>query len=362
MSNPVRDHYQNYPYPQYPLIASVRRCDTYALNLETVWARFNGVLPPPVAKRILIAGCGTFSPYPWAVANPAVPITALDLSERSLRRARWHCLLHGRRNVTYRRGDLLDHTAIDGKFGFIDSYGVLHHLEDPHAGLTLLGKQLVPGGILRIMLYSRYARREEESIRRAFRLLGIESPRRARRLLHKSPPGSRLANYIAASDEAATLSGLADALLHPCVHTYRIDELLDLVAQSGLEILMFAHQDARENPAEEIVRLRALEKDHRSPGNYVLYLGKNTARSGSRRDDAMIMLNPCLAPAVSRFKLANLQLPPRIGLENPPLAYRDRAFLRQFVKPVRCSEVSDSAAKRVEEYKRLLLLAEYVKA
>ena len=88
MSDPVQTHYQSYPYPHYPLIASVRRCDTYALNLEALWARFNRSLPPPEAKRILIAGCGTFAPYPWAVANPDVPIIALDLSERSLRRAR----------------------------------------------------------------------------------------------------------------------------------------------------------------------------------------------------------------------------------------------------------------------------------
>ena len=227
MSNPVRAHYQSYPYPLYPLIASVRRCDTYALNLHFLWARFNRTLPPPEAQNILIAGCGTFAPYPCAVANPDVTITALDLSERSLRRARWHCLLHGCRNVEYRCGDLLDRDAIAGEFGLIDSFGVLHHLEDPLAGLKTLERHLMPGGILRIMLYSRYARREEESIRRAFRILGIDNSDSAKRLLNRAAAGSRLADYLAASDEAATVSGLADALLHPCVQTYRVDELLD---------------------------------------------------------------------------------------------------------------------------------------
>ena len=190
MSNPVQTHYQSYPYPRYPLIASVRRCDTYALNLHAIWARFNGIMPPPEAQKILIAGCGTFAPYPWAVANPDVPITALDLSERSLRRARWHCLLHGRRNVDFRCGDLADDAALDGTFGLIDSFGVLHHMEDPLAGLKALERRLVPGGILRIMLYSRYARREEESIRRAFRMLGIDSPHAARGLLRRAAADS----------------------------------------------------------------------------------------------------------------------------------------------------------------------------
>jgi SAM-dependent methyltransferase len=359
MSNPVQVHYQSYPYPIYPLIASVRRCDTYALNLETLWARFNRTLPPPEAKKILIAGCGAFAPYPWAVANPEVPITALDLSERSLRRARWHCLLHGRKNIDYHCGDLSDPSVITGKFGLIDSFGVLHHLDDPLAGLKEMEGHLVPGGILRIMLYSRYARREEESIRRAFRLLGVDSPRSARRLLNKAATGSRLANYLAASAEPATVSGLADALLHPQVHTYRVDELLEMIAQTGLELLMFAHRDALEDPAEEIERLKSLEKERQSPGNFVLYLGKSISKTGSHCGDNMIMLNPCLVPAVSRFTFGSLGILPRIGIENPLLSYRDRSFLRRFVTPVRRSELSGDVAKKIDGYKRLFFLVEY---
>ncbi|MEI7818015.1 MAG: class I SAM-dependent methyltransferase, partial [Desulfuromonadales bacterium] len=269
MSNPVRMHYDSYPYPHYPLIASVRRCDTYALNLLAIWARFNNKLPSIEEKNILIAGCGTFAPYPWSVANPDAHITALDLSDRSLRRARWHCALHGRHNISYSCGDLSDSTVINGDYGLIDSFGVLHHLEDPLAGLKVLERHLVPGGILRIMLYSRYARREEESIRRAFKLLGVDSPRKARRLLNKAAAGSRLASYLTASDEPATVSGLADALLHPLVRTYRIDGVLEMIANTDLELLLFAHRDANENPKEEIVRIRNLEKTGMSPGNFV---------------------------------------------------------------------------------------------
>jgi len=358
MSNPVQAHYQRYPYPHYPLIASVRRCDTYALNLHALWARFNRTLPPPEAKKILIAGSGTFAPYPWSVANPDVQITALDLSARSLRRARWHCILHGRRNIEFRCGDLSNQDVIADKFGLIDSFGVLHHLDDPLAGLKSLEKHLVPGGILRIMIYSRYARREEESIRRAFRLLGIDSPRSAHRLLRNAVAGSRLASYVATSGEAATVAGLADALLHPRVHTYRIDDLLSMIAQTGLELLLFAHRDALEDPKEEVERLRALENNCLSPGNFVLYLGKMVTQAGNDRSNGMMVLNPCLVSAVSRFTLGTLQIPARIGIDNPPLTRRDRSFLRQFVAPVSCRELSGDAAERVAIYKRLLFLVE----
>lgn len=359
MSDPVQTHYQSYPYPNYPLIASVWRRDTYALNLHALWARFNRTLPPPEAKKILIAGCGTFAPYPWAVANPDVPITALDLSERSLRRARWHCLLHGNLNVDYRCGDLSDQGAIDGKFGLVDSFGVLHHLEDPLAGLKALERRLVSGGILRIMLYSRYARREEESIRRAFRLLGIETPRDARRLLNKARPGSRLAGYLATADETATDAGIADALLHPRARTYRIDELLEMIGQAGLKPLLFAHHGAVEDVYEEICRLRALEETQHSPGNFVLYLGRTDEAPLEKAAGSRIMLNPCLTSSVTLFKLGTLRIPARAGCDNPPLGFRERSFLRAFTSPVPRSRITGDETKMVALYKRALFLIEY---
>ncbi len=358
MINPVQEHYQTYPYPRYPLLASVQRSHTYALNLEALWCRFNRALPPPEARGILLAGSGTFAPYPFAVANPDDTVTALDLSERSLGRARWHCLFHGRRNVVYRCGDLTDPAAVDGSFGLIDSFGVLHHLEDPLAGLKALEKRLVPGGILRIMVYSRYARREEEAIRRAFKLLGVATPRAARRLMGRALPGSRLARYLAAADEPESLAGLADALLHPVVHTFRIDELMEMVAQTGLTPLMFAHHTAEEQVQDEVARLRLLEKERYSPGNFVLYLGKGRVE-GVPEGEPQLLLNPCLVSAVGRFTLGATQIPPRLGCENTLLTGREKSFLRRFVTPVLRSELSEQELHRVSPYRRQLFLLEY---
>lgn len=362
MLNPVQVHYQSYPYPHYPLLASVRRCDTYALNLEALWIRFNRRLPPPEARKILIAGCGTFAPYPCSVANPDAAITALDLSERSLQRARLHCLLHGCRNVEYRCGDLMDCASIAGNYGLIDSYGVLHHLDDPLAGLKILAQRLVPGGMVRIMLYSRYARREEEAIRHALRLLDIRTPQMARKLLKGARPGSRLARYLKTSDEAWSDVGLADALLHPRVRTYRIDELLEMVARAGLQPLLFTHPGARESVAEEIDRLRLLEKERRSPGNFVLYLGATAVHPPPDRRDSLIVLNPCLIPVVSRIKLGTVHILPRIGCENTPLRWEERRFLRQFIVPQRRSSLARDSARIIDSYKRRLFLLEYDEA
>ncbi|WP_246152932.1 class I SAM-dependent methyltransferase [Oryzomonas rubra] len=359
MADDVRTHYELYPYPHYPLLASVRRCDTYALNLTAVWTRFNGALPPRAAQRILIAGCGSFSPYPFSLANPHAAITALDLSERSLRRARLHCLLHGRTNVTFCRGDLLDAPLTGGPFGLIDAYGVLHHLDDPLAGLTALAGRLAPGGVLRLMVYSRYARREEESIRRAFHLLGITDPAAARRLIARAKPGSRLRRFVEASDEAAFDNGLADALLHPRVHTFRVGELLDLVRQSGLEPLLFAHHDALEDVGLETERLTALEASRRSPGNFILYAGRNV--SGPCPDDrgSLVMLNPCLSRAVAPFNLGAVHIAPRLGAATPVLTRPERALLRGLRSPKPWDALSPACRALLPAYREALFLLQF---
>ena len=344
MSDSVRRHYEMYPYPHYPLLASVRRCDTYASNLTALWTRFNGELPAQDA-RILIAGCGSFAPYPFALSNPATPITAIDLSARSLRRAKLHCLLHGIRGVEFRAGDLCDPAALQGQFGMIDAYGVLHHLEDPLAGLRSLGERLVPGGILRVMVYSSYARREEESIRRALRLLKVRDPEAVRGLIARSAPQSRLRRFSDASDEVSQRSGLADALLHPLVRTYRIDTFMDLVRDSKLQPLLFAHSQALPDVEQEIMRIRRMEQGRRSPGNFIIYLGRETRGRVPDEDDSRLLVNPCIADTVGPFCFGRIDCPARLGHENPPLDASARRFLGRFRRPVRAGSLTAEERK-----------------
>lgn len=359
MSEAVRHHYELYPYPQYPLLASVRRCDTYAINLAALWARFNGELHQQSQGRILIAGCGSFAPYPFAIANPKTDITALDLSGRSLRRARLHCLLHGCRNVEFRCGDLLDPTSTSGRFGLIDAFGVLHHLDDPLAGLRALKARLADGGVMRVMVYSRYARREEESIRRAFRLLGVQDTAAAKRLIRRSKPGSRLRRFIDTSDEVDFASGLADALLHPSVHTFRIDGFMELIRQSGLEPLLFAHSNALEDVGQEIDRIRRLETDRQSPGNFVLYLGHNVTGPCPDNAASFLMLNPCLSAEVRPLRIGTSRIAPRLGHPNQPLGSKERSFLRHFRRPRAWNELPPVSRQTAAQYAKALFLLRF---
>ena len=229
------------------------------------------------------------------------------------------------------------------------------------AGLRALEARLAPGGILRIMLYSRYARREEESIRRAFRLLAIGDAVSARNLIKRSAKGYRLRAYAEASDEAGFDAGLADALLHPCVRTFRIDELLELVGDAGLEPLQFAHFGALQHIDDELQRLRQLETERKSCGNFVLYLGRAATKSCRDSGDNFVRINPCLSGVVGPLQMGTVTLPARLGFENPPLGWRERSFLRSFRTPVALDYLDSKALAAVTVYKKALFLLQYRK-
>lgn len=357
-SEAVRRHYETHPYPHYPLLASVRRADTYALNLDTLWGYTNGGLPPLQYQRILVAGCGSFSPYPFAVANPDCEITALDLSRSSLRRARLHCLLHGCLNVISQAGDLNDPVITPGPFGLIDAYGVLHHLGDPLAGLQALTARLAPGGILRVMLYSHAARRGIEAARRALRRLGVRDVKGVRCLRAQLADSSRLGQRLRESGaDTAFTSGLADAFLHPQVQTFTVGALQRLLDESGLEILLAGHPGALLEPASELSRLAQAETDGELAHNFILYLVRK-GQGACRLDEPAKTLprtNPCLAGSLM-IPFLPLRLQPRLGRPLPKLDLAARLLLRRCLTANSVTLLSPAERDLVERLREALLL------
>ena len=353
----VRRHYEKHPYPHYPLLVSVRRADTYALNLDALWGYANGCRPPLAYRRILVAGCGSFSPYPFAVANPDCRITALDLSRSSLRRARLHCLLHGCLNVTSQAGDLNDPAIAPGPFGLIDAYGVLHHVGDPLAGLRALTARLAPDGILRVMLYSHAARRGVEAARRALRRLGVRDVQGVRCLRDRLAVTSRLGQRLRepGADTAFT-AGLADAFLHPQVQTFTVRGLQHLLDESGLEILLAGHPGALLDPVRELGRLARAEADGELAHNFILYLVRK-GQGGGRLEPMKTLLqtNPCLAGSL-RIPLLSLRLQPRLGRPLPELGLAARMLLRRCLTPKPLGQLSPAECDLVEELREALLL------
>jgi len=187
--------------------------------------------------------------------------------------------------------------------------------------------------------------------------LQVSDPITAAKLIKRSKPGTSLRRFAEASDEVAFKSGLADALLHPCVHTFRIDGLMELVRQTGLQPLLFGHNGAFYDINQEVDRIRRMEADKQSPGNFILYLGHNVASPSANNAGSLVMLNPCLKDAIGFFKFGTTQIPSRLGRPNQPIGRLERQFLRQFLRPVAWETLSrDSQTESLLYFKSLFLL------
>jgi SAM-dependent methyltransferase len=116
---------------------------------------------PRLAGRLgLDAGCGR-GRYTRFLAPHLSQLVALDGSD-AVRSAAAN--MADLKNTIVLRSDLRRAPFADESFGFVASYGVLHHLEDPRAGFDFLVGLLAPGGVMTLYLYSRPERRGPRGI------------------------------------------------------------------------------------------------------------------------------------------------------------------------------------------------------
>jgi SAM-dependent methyltransferase len=102
-------------------------------------------------KRILDAGCGNgrYTKFLFRRADPDALVTAFDLSQRMLKRARRRL---NRAEVSHVAADLTRLPYGDGCFDAVVCGWVLEHLPDPRPGLSELARVLRPGGKLLLMV------------------------------------------------------------------------------------------------------------------------------------------------------------------------------------------------------------------
>ncbi|WP_156367756.1 bifunctional 2-polyprenyl-6-hydroxyphenol methylase/3-demethylubiquinol 3-O-methyltransferase UbiG [Brevundimonas sp. Leaf363] len=223
----VREQYEANPYPRWrvppPIGPGLRP------SLERFGAR---------GRTVLVAGCGTgFEPIDLAQSNPALEITALDLSEASLAYAQRMACGLGLDRIDFVQGDILGVAALGRTFDVITSTGVLHHMDDPAEGLARLAAVLEPGGIMRLALYSRRARGPVRLARDAIAAAGWtatpDGVRALRREVLGRPPGDAR-TQLALSDDFYSLSGCRDLVFHACEHGYGPLGLPRMAAGAGL--------------------------------------------------------------------------------------------------------------------------------
>ncbi|HEY5899124.1 MAG TPA: methyltransferase domain-containing protein [Burkholderiales bacterium] len=246
VSAAVRAQYEENPYPRWirtqtsfsaaPLAQIARElfpaADVRAIDLPT---------------RILVAGCGTGqNAIATARRFADCSVLAIDLSLASLAYAKRKTQELGISNIEYRQADLLAPGELSERFHFVESSGVLHHLEDPLRGWRVLTELVNPGGFMRIGLYSEAGRRHIAHARKFIAERGFDATadgiRRCRAAIRARGEDEMLAK-VTRNEDFYSLSGCRDLLFHVQEHRFDLPQIGEMLGKLGLRFLGFEFPD-----------------------------------------------------------------------------------------------------------------------
>ena len=246
-SEEVRDFYERMPYPA-PLTNLDEHLDLYKNPLRRR-AEFHLIWPdqrPRENQEILIAGCGTSQAAKYALREPDARITAIDVSDASLRHTRDLQRKHNLENLELHKLPIESVSELGRSFDLVVCTGVLHHLPDPDEGLRALRDVLRPDGAMRVMVYARYGRAGIYMMQEYCRLLEIHPSasdlRSLAATLDALPKDHPIANVLRRANDFRRPEAMADALLHPQDRAYSVPEMYAWLDRCGMSFGRWVEQ------------------------------------------------------------------------------------------------------------------------
>jgi len=243
----VRDFYQRMPYPA-PLTSLDEHRELYR-NPARRRAQFHLLWPNKRLRgdlEILVAGCGTSQAARYALREPEARVTAIDISEMSLRHTRALKQKYDLKNLELHQLSIESIGQLGRTFDQIVCTGVLHHLPDPDLGLRALRDVLKPDGAMNLMVYAPYGRAGIYMMQEYCRLLGLSSSdddlKELGRALEALPANHPIANAMRAGLDFKHPDALADALLHPLDRAYSVPQLFEWLRNCGLSFGRWVEQ------------------------------------------------------------------------------------------------------------------------
>jgi SAM-dependent methyltransferase len=277
MSDPVRAQYEAYPYPARDPGDERKRLIQGSPShiLEINHYLFGGRRDLRGPFRVLFAGGGTgdgaiMLAQQLAHLGAPAEILHLDLSSAAQEIAAARAKVRGLNNIRFQHGAIEELERLGlGPFDYIDCCGVLHHLDDPAAGLAALARALAPGGGIGLMVYGALGRVGVYHAQSILKMLAdAGDPHRvridhARRLLKQLPRTNWLIRNPFVGDHLqGGDAGLYDLLLHARDRAYTVPELSDLAASAGLGVVSFV-EPARYDPESYLTDPLLLERARR---------------------------------------------------------------------------------------------------
>jgi SAM-dependent methyltransferase len=239
IADEVRNFYDRYPYPR-----PVNSLEQYSRLWEDPLRRradhhlFWPDRPYREDHSILIAGCGTSQAAKHALRWPNAQITAIDLSETSVRCTEELKRRYDLKNLQVHQLAIEQVNELEKNFDQIVCTGVLHHLADPDTGLAALHNVLKPDAAMHLMVYAPYGRTGIYMLQEFCKRIGICPTDKGIRdliaALRALPPGHPLEHILREAPDFRHEAALADALLHPQDRAYSVPQLFDFIEKGEL--------------------------------------------------------------------------------------------------------------------------------
>ncbi len=243
VSKAVQAQYEQHPYPRW-LSLNFHTSTPYGQALQRELKYFT---PPQFFNagelQILIAGCGT-GKHALQVANyfRNVSVLAIDISRRSLAYSKKMAQKYAIHNIEFLHADILNLAQLNRRFHIIECSGVLHHMEDPAAGLAVLADLLVPQGVIKIGLYSEVARQSVVQCREIIQKQKLHADDHTVRLFRQAILQGQLGKQISSLKNSAdfyNMSGCRDLLFHVQEHRFTALQLEQTCQDLKLDFLGF---------------------------------------------------------------------------------------------------------------------------
>ena len=248
VSAKVQAQYEEHSYPRWFYLAPGKQT-SYRDFLSN---RFSNIqLDRQFAGEVsvLVAGCGTGQEAALIARSRLVEeVVGLDLSKSSLAYAERMRRKLKLENIHFIQGDILDSQKLGKQFHVIESTGVLHHMQDPKRGWKSLMDCLIPGGIMKIGLYSERASREINAARQWINQNGFDSRSETIRAVRQKILGfenSHPLYLLRYSEDFYSISACRDLIFHVQEQSYTPSQLKDLLDQLALEFIGFELPDIR---------------------------------------------------------------------------------------------------------------------
>src|SRR5437899_7889776 len=265
----VRDQYEAFPYPpRNPADEKVRLENSWHDFLELInFYCFKGRNNFSQECRVLVAGGGTGDQTIFLAEqlrhNRRAEVVHLDISEKCNEIAKRRAEVRKLVNMTWVHGSVLDLPSLKlGPFDYINCVGVLHHMDDPKAGLQALRSVLKDDGAMSLMLYGKYGRTGVYQLQELLRRINLDATDLQAKLVNtkivldslpKTNWFKRSEDIIGDHNEFGD-AGIVDLLFDAEDRPFTVDELYDLVEGCGLPVIELIERGRSKSKVESYIR------------------------------------------------------------------------------------------------------------